>query len=1044
MIAVYLYRNPRILLLAVSVIIASGVSAYFVIPQLEDPVLQRRVGVVTTAFPGATAESVESLITIPIEEELEILTGVKQIRSNTQAAISNVVIELEDEVSDVEEVWSEVREKINLFRQRLPEQALTPELDIVPLKAFAAILAIKIKPQESSARDEQVELARLSRVAQALRKELLSLPGTEVVTLFGESEEEIVVELTPEALAQLETSVGAVAQQVSAKLSQQPWGQLESSSGVLRLEQAGLTVPAQDLKSLLIRTGHQGETSQLSQIADVRLNLKDADYQALIDGEQSIVVAAMVTDTYSVSRWSKDFRETVNRYESEYGQIVSFDHLFSQDEHIHDRMFSLMQNLCFGVLAVTVVVFVMMGWRSTLLVACALPLTALFVVAAMRGLAIPIQQMSVTGLIVALGLLIDNAIVIVDELQADIRSGKSPVDAIRNTIHLYGIPLFGSTLTTALAFLPIATLPGPPGEFVGSIAIVVILAITGSLVISLTVIPSAYGIFSSRRGNRNTFYSGLRIPLMTRLYRSSLGIVMRFPLLGIALGVTLPCLGCFVSRMLPEQFFPPSDRRQIQIELEKPINAPLATTRDSVEQARMIVAQNGDVGSQFWFLGGSGPTFYYNVIPRRRGTPFYAQGYIELKGDRSAQDIVHDLQEALDEGVPDSRLIVRQLEQGPPIDAPIEVRLTGPHQSQLKRLGHEIRQVLVQSPDVIHSRSDFEESIPKIHFQIDESKTTAAGLTVEQLSGQVYTALNGAPAGEVMHAGEMIPVRVTSSLDQKHDLEHLLALPLQSVSSRPRPSQLAMVPPKPVWTVVPLGATLKTQLEADSGASVRINGSPVNEVRGYLRAGVLPSVALAEFKQRLAESEIVIPQGYEIQFGGEEEKRSDAVAKLISNGVVLFTLMLLTLVASFQSFRCAGIIATVGSLSIGLGPLALYLAGYPFGFTAIVGTMGLVGVAINDSIVVLAAIRSNPLARAGSIEEVVNVVLHCTRHIVSTTLTTIVGFLPLILGGGGFWPPLAICIAGGVAGATFMALYFVPALFLLLFPKRYENTSKTA
>ena len=222
------------------------------------------------------------------------------------------------------------------------------------------------------------------------------------------------------------------------------------------------------------------------------------------------------------------------------------------------------------------------------------------------------------------------------------------------------------------------------------------------------------------------------------------------------------------------------------------------------------------------------------------------------------------------------------------------------------------------------------------------------------------------------------------------------------------------------------------ELESDVGAIVRIDGRRVNEVKAYIEAGVLPSVVLQDFKQRLSDSEFVLPRGYALEFGGETEQRSNAVNSLIAKAIVLFALMLLTLVASFRSFRCAFIIAVVGGVSVGLGPLALSLFGFPFGFMAIIGTMGLIGVAINDSIVVLAAIRASELSCAGDVVELTKVVSGCTRHVIATTLTTIVGFLPLILGGGGFWPPLAITIAGGVGGATLLALYFVPSLHRLL------------
>lgn len=231
----------------------------------------------------------------------------------------------------------------------------------------------------------------------------------------------------------------------------------------------------------------------------------------------------------------------------------------------------------------------------------------------------------------------------------------------------------------------------------------------------------------------------------------------------------------------------------------------------------------------------------------------------------------------------------------------------------------------------------------------------------------------------------------------------------------------------------PLAAIADFELGSDVAALLRINGRRTNEIKAYLTAGVLPATVLEDFQQRLASSDFRLPPGYRLDFGGEDAERESAVQRLVANAGVLFSLMILTLVVSFRSFRCALIIVIVGALTVGLGPLALWLFGFPFGFMAIVGTMGLVGVAINDSIVVLAAIRENKAARQGEIEALTDVVLGCTRHIVATTFTTIVGFLPLILGGGGFWPPLAVTIACGVGGATLMALYLVPSLTRLLY-----------
>ena len=341
-----------------------------------------------------------------------------------------------------------------------------------------------------------------------------------------------------------------------------------------------------------------------------------------------------------------------------------------------------------------------------------------------------------------------------------------------------------------------------------------------------------------------------------------------------------------------------------------------------------------------------------------------------------------------------------------------------------------------------------EEAIPKLTLDFDRAATKNSGLTETQIAAQLYTTLESASAGKIFDGNEELPIVVKLNFDGESKLDLLSALQLTSQQRRgpPRnaepPGQAVSPPANP--TVASLA---NFELESDVGAVVRIDGRRVNEVKAYIRAGVLPSVVLNEFKQRLSEADFAnraLPAGYKLELGGETEQRSNSVDSLIGNAIILFALMLLTLVASFRSFRAAIIVAAVGGLSIGLGPLALSLFGFPFGFMSIGGTMGLVGVAINDSIVVLAAIRSNEPAQNGDRRSLVKVVSGCTRHIIATTLTTIVGFTPLILGGGKFWPPLAITIAGGVGGATFLALYFVPSLHLLLHPKRKMDRARSS
>ena len=1114
MIANYLYRNPRILFLLIVVIVVAGLSSFFVMPRLEDPVLGRRVAVVSTAFPGASAERVEALVTIPIESALAGVAEIKQVRSNSQTGISNVVVELSDDTYDVDPVWSTVRNQLASIAKDLPESSLDSTMEVVPLKAFAAIIAVRTSDGDS------VETIR--RTADRLQQRLLAMSGTEEVRVFGDPGEEVLVEVSPLKLAETGLSVASIASQVSETLSQRPAGRIETDDGHLLLDVSESESPVEQVRQSVISFG-AGNRRPLSDFALTnRKQISPPATETIIDGKKAIVLGVMVDDTIRVDQWADQLQTLLTDFEAaanlefraetdsddslppdvdgtadadqadtdtadtKQKSAVSIDVLFSQRQHIDQRMETLLKNLAFGTLAVMVVVLVLMGWRSMIVVGAALPLSAFLVLWAMKMMSIPVHQMSVTGLIVALGLLIDNAIVIVDDVRCRIDAGKSRSASIVAGIKHLAVPLLGSTLTTAMAFLPIATLPGPPGEFVGTIAISVILAISASFLLAMTVIPAFVGLLNggklksrSAAGSdladsdtedsdtedsgavtndtqkhqeirRSTFSGllshGLSNQTVLRIYEWSLNFVLKRPILGVLLGCLLPFTGFVIANRLPEQFFPPSDRNQIQIEVELPSRSGIASVQQTVERLNKVVGDFSEVQHQYWFTGGSAATFYYNVVPRRRGTEFYAQAFVDLEPGTETESLIRQLQSVVDLSFPEARILVRQLEQGPPFDAPIELRIVGEDSHTLKTVGAKVRSLLAETSDVIHTRSDFEETIPDLRVTVDEEKATEVGLSRAEVIGLMYTTLEGASAGNVLIDGQDIPVRVKAKFDGSYKLDRLAALPLphQPEKSAPintpspavaneRPDAIApvSVPPAGLSSLT-LGSLISWQMDSDAGAIVRIDGRRTNEIKAYIQAGVLPSEVIKDFKQRLAESKFEMPSGYFLEWGGEAEQRSHAVQQLIANGVILFALMLFTLVASFQSFRCAFVIASVGALSAGLGPVALFVFKYPLGFMAIVGTMGLVGIAINDSIVVLAAIRSNQQARQGERFAVVQEILQSTRHIIATTVTTIVGFWPLIAGGGGFWPPMAITIAGGVAGATLLALYFTPALYLLM------------
>jgi len=1031
------YRDTRLLILTISLIVVSGLSSFYVLPRMEDPLLIERAGGVTTIFPGADADRVESLVTEKLEQGLQEIDEILELRSSSRAGISTVTIELREDIFDVDNVWSKVRDKLDDVSKDFPVGVDEPEFEKMTLRAFALIVALKWE------QDDSPNIAILKRLTEELEDLLRAVPGTEEMELFGNPEEEVIVQIKPDQLIAHGLSTAELSRQILASDAKVSAGQLRGKRGDLILEVDGEFDSIARISHTPIQYGKDGLIVRLGDIAAIKKGIADPpESLAIINGQRGIAIGVLVREKHRIDHWTAAVDTVLKKYETELPRGISLVRVFEQNNYVQQRLSGLMINMLLGGTAVFVVILIMMGWRSAIVVGSALPLSALMVLSGLRFLEIPIHQMSVTGLIIALGLLIDNAIVIVDDVSEKLRKGVSYANAVGRSVRHLMVPLFGSTITTALAFGPIALMPGSAGEFVGSIAISVIIAIFSSFLLAMTVVPALTALLnrftkssfdhtsaSSRSSSllRQTWREGFSHSGLTQGYRTSLDFIFKYPVLGIALGLLLPVAGFIQARHLEEQFFPPADRDQFQIEVDLPAHASLQETVAITNEMREKLMRRKQVEQVQWFIGESAPVFYYNVIPTRSNSSRYAQAIVQLNTEAGTRELILSLQAEMNRAFPGARVLVRQLEQGPPFEAPIEVRITGPDREVLREYGDRLRTILSHVPDVIYTRADLSETLPKLKIQVDEEKARFVALDRTAIANQLNASLEGAVGGTILEGTEELPVRVRVSNSSRVNPAQIAShdfLPLQSNQQSDG-----------MYTGIPLESLATLKLTPEIATIPHYNGQRLNEVQAYITAGLLPAKVLRSFQEILLETKFELPAGYHYEFGGETEERDAAIGNLMANVGVLFVMMVATLVLSFRSFRIAAMIGVVAFLSVGLGLGALWLFGFPFGFMAIIGTMGLIGVAINDSIVVLAAIRENESARKGDPVVVREVVVRASRHIIATSLTTMAGFAPLVIFGGGFWQPLSIAIAGGVGGATILALYFIPSVYILLMCK---------
>ncbi|MEL7493700.1 MAG: efflux RND transporter permease subunit [Cyanobacteria bacterium J06554_11] len=1049
----YFYSNIRLLILSIVLLLAWGLLSFQALPRQEDPELVSRVAVVQTAYPGADAERVEALVTEVIETELSELEEIAVLSSDSRVGFSTVSIELSETITEADPVWAKVRTELDEAESKLPVGTSEPDLVETKTQAYTLITALTWDlPSEPN-------YAILGRYADELALQLRGISGTEEVELFGEPTEEITVEINAPDLAALGLTAQSLASRIQTSDAKVTAGQLRSPNQTLAIEVQSELQTLEQIRQIPVQTD-SGQFARLSDVARVSRGLQQpVPDVALVYDQPAVGIGVLMQSGRRIDQWATTVREVLADFEAQLPSGVRLATIFDQSGYVETRMDTLISNLVVGALLVVAVTLVTMGWRSAIVVGAALPITSLAVFGWMSILGVPVHQMSVTGLIIALGLLIDNAIIAVDEIQLEMQHGDTPLKAVIKTVNYIKVPLLASTVTTVMAFAPIYLLPGAAGEFVGTIALNVIMALITSLAVSLTIIPALAGrllgeskaarqqLIEQQNGHRpqagmlsrikrfllrpgSWWAEGISLPTIAPFYQWSLRQTVRKPLLAIALSFTLPLIGFIAAGTLDQQFFPAVSRDQVQVEVEFSPQTAIARTQEKIDQARDIILRHENVDEVHWFVGESAPKFYYNITGSRENQAQYAEALVQLNTDEAVEPIVRSLQTELTAAFPSARILVNQLQQGPPFDAPVELRIYGPNISELRRLGLEARQILGSIPDVTVTRDDLSEALPKLGLSIDEEQARQSGLTNSAIAQQLQAYLEGTTGGSILEGTENLPVRVRVTNDARADLSQIASLDLQSENG----------------TGLSTSAFGQFELVPELSKISRRNEQRVNIVQGYISAGTLPSVVQQAFEEKLETENFELPPGYRTEYGGEAAEQGEAVGNLLLYVPLLAIIMVAALVLSLASFRQAVVIAFVGVGSVGMALFSLKVFGAVFGFMAIVGSLGLVGIAINDSVMVLSGLNENEAAKAGDRKAIAYVVNKSTRHVITTTITTIAGFVPLLISGGPFWRPLAIAIAGGISGASLLALYFVPAAYALIYrPKKQpQRTTRTS
>jgi multidrug efflux pump subunit AcrB len=1023
MLARYIYRHSRYFALIIICVVAVGITSFRSIARQEDPTLINFVATITTFYPGSTPDRVEALVSKPLEDELRKISEIDELRSTSSSGVSSIRVRLLETLSDesLDRVWSEVRDAIADASINFPAGAGDPKFDNDRAASFTAIVAL------SSNSDENLPPSLLNRLAQNFADRARNLDHTKLVELFGEPEEEIRVEIDEVALISRGLSLQQVAAALQAADVKIASGRASGAGTDMLIELAGDFDSIDRIRQVIVNTSTKGSATRIADLAHVyKAEITPPPAMALAQGRPAVLVGALMEPGQQVDIWSESFRQLLDDYREQAPAGLRVELTYDQSEYATARLLDVAKNLAMGIVLVILVLLLTLGWRAAIVVAVILPLCGLISIIVMERMGMALHQMSVSGLIVALGLLVDGSIVMTDEVRKRLLQGHSPIEAIGSSVNRLRVPLIASALTTVLAFMPMAILPGPAGNFLGSIASAVIIMLAASTLLALLITPVLAAWLLPRQKDQATHWytGGVDSGRTGKWLVVALDWSLRHPLAAITLSLALPLTGFLCFSTLTAQFFPGTDRDQMYIQVKLADGRSIYDTQAVVNRIDKKLRADPLVRRVDWTMGESAPAFYFNMYRTREGIPSWAEALVLTRDENLTDGLILRLQGELDREFPEARIVVHGIDYGPPVAAPLEVEITGPNLAVLQQLGEEFRRRMDTVSYVTHTNAGLIGGAPKLVFRLDEDKLRLAQLELTDAANALNDALLGRIGGEVLEGTERLPVRVRLREQDWGTSERIDDI---RIPRRAQPGDLPVL-----ISGIPLSAIGKPDLVPAQSPIARLNGERINAVQAYLIRGTLPETALQQLRSELTRNPVNLPPGYSYVYGGDTDERATIVANIMAPMGLILSALLATLVLTFNSWRLTAVSLLVCVCSLGLSLLSLAVFRYPFGVQALIGVIGSIGVSINAAIIIMTALQENEGAAQGGLFAIRSVVMDSSRHIVSTTVTTFGGFLPLILEGSNFWPPFAMAIAGGVLLSTIISFFLVPPMYLVV------------
>lgn len=1005
-------EKSRMTYMVMFLIVIMGVTSYLNLPKRADPAITIRTAAIQATFDGMAPQRVEDLIAIPIERKIREIGEVEDIETiitNGQVLIYTV---LYDTVSGagIEAAWEDLRNKMDDVVVELPDGTSGPFVNTDYGDVAIATVALT---------GDGFDLAYLEDVAEDLRKELYRLPGITKVTFYGDQEERIWLDLDTRKLASVGVQLTQLLEDLQAQNVILPAGQIDAGGTSIVLEANGDLSSVEEIRGVLTKVSDLSGYVRLSDLVDVRRGYVDPkEAPVFFNGEPAVLLSLEMADETDIQILGGQLAAKLTEFENTQPIGISVNISTFQETNVTASVSGALSNVMQTFAVVFLAMLLFLGFRPAVVIASIVPFTIGFALTSMGLIGVDVEQVSIAAVIISLGLLVDNGLVVVEDIEGRINAGETPQEAAMDAGGQYVIPLAAASITTVSAFIPMLLMTGTEGEFAFSLGAVVTSMLLGSWLTALYILPFLSVRLLKKKPQQKTGKSGL-----IRLYGAMTGRLLPFGIPIIIVTYAAVAYSASQFGQVKSEMFPLTERADFLIYMDMPKEAAISETERqalAVSDWLLDEAINPGVVSATVFVGEGGPRFYLSLDPADpdAASAFFVVNTTTFEEARKVSERARDV---FIEQFPAARFRVTRLSNGGGEAGLVDVEISGPDADTLLAAGTSVEAAFAQAPDMVKNETDWGNKVLKVVVDIAQDKAREFGVTSEEVSGVMESYFSGTTYSTFREGDEQIPIVLRASKSNRDSVEDLANLSIAANGELISVDQVAEFRPRLEYSEI----------------------RRENQVRQIIISAKSNSLAADELLERIQPTLNALDLGedYTIKIGGELEDTADVNAQLGGNLPYAIGVMILALVFQFNSIRrTLATFMTIPIIIIG-APFALLLTDRPMSFFAMLGLMSLMGIIINNAIVLINQIDLN-LENMDIRDAIISAAEQRARPIILTSLTTVGGLIPMAISGGALFEPMATVMIGGLIIASPVTLIFVPSVCYLLM--RNENPATGA